>query len=76
MGENTCAALASFKVFLSSSSSTSGENSGLPFAENIAGLNGMAGSPKCNEAPMGLCVGVDGTMTGAGTAVVGDEVKT
>jgi hypothetical protein len=75
MGESTCATLASFKVFPSSSSSTSGENSGLPFAENIAGINGMAGSPRRNEAPTGLRVGVDGTMTGAGTAVVGDEVE-
>ncbi len=35
----------------------------------------MAGSPRRNEAPepTGLRVGVHGTMTGAGTAVVGDE---
>ncbi|KAI0285801.1 hypothetical protein BGY98DRAFT_1173261 [Russula aff. rugulosa BPL654] len=76
MGESTCADLVSFKVFPSSSSSTSGENSGLPFAENITGLNSMAGSPRRNKAPTGLRVGVDGTMTGAGTAVMGDEVET
>src|SRR6267154_1161832 len=76
MGENTCAALVSFKVFPSSSSSASGENSGLPLAENIAGVNGVARSPRRNEAPAGLRVGVHGTMTGAGTAVVGDELET
>jgi hypothetical protein len=48
----------------------------LPFAENITGLNGMAGSPRRNKAPTGLGVGVDGTMTGAGTALMGDEVET
>jgi hypothetical protein len=65
-----------FQVFSSSPSSISGENSRLPLAENIARLNGMAGSPRRNEAPTGLRVGVDGTMTGAGTAVVCDEVET
>jgi hypothetical protein len=71
-----CAASASFKVFSSPSSSASGENSGLPFAENIAGLIDVAGSLRCNEAPAGLRLGVHGTMNGAGTAVVGDEVET
>jgi hypothetical protein len=59
----------SFKVF------PSGENSGLPLAENIAGLNDVTGLPRRNEAPAGLRVGVDSTMTGAGTAVVRDEVE-
>jgi hypothetical protein len=77
MRKNTYAALASFKVFpSSSSSSTSEENSGLPFAENIAGINGTAGSPRRNEVPTGLRTGVDGTMTGAGAAVVDDKIKT
>jgi hypothetical protein len=76
MGESTCAALASFKVFSSSSSSASGENSGLPLAENIAGLNDVAGSLRRNEAPADLHVGVHGTMTSAGTAMVGNEVET
>jgi hypothetical protein len=76
MGESTCAALASFKVFLSLSSSASGENSGLPLTENIAGLNDVAGSLRRNKVPADLRVGVHGTMTGAGTAVVGNEVET
>jgi hypothetical protein len=57
-----------------SSSPASGENSGLPRAENIVGLNDVAGSPRRSKAPLGLRVGVHGTMTGMGTAV-GDEDK-
>jgi hypothetical protein len=42
-----------------------GENSGLPLAENIARLDDVVRSPRCNETPAGPRVGVHGTMTGA-----------
>ena len=50
----------------------------MPLAKNTAGLNDVVGSPRLNEAPAGLRVGVHGTMTGArvGIGVVGDKVET
>jgi hypothetical protein len=41
----------------------------------LVGRNGVAGSPWRNEAPAGLGVGMHGTMTGTGTPVVSNEVK-
>jgi len=74
MGESTSVDLANLTVF--SSSSASGEKSGLLLAANFVALDEVTGSASRSEAAVSLRVGVHGTSTGAETAALGDKDET